>query len=572
MKNVILHIIICFSVGLLCFCGCSDSSGNKKLAGIDSLCESEPRRALLALDSLDYAGLSEEDRHFYDLISIKGRDKAYARISSDSLILDIIDYYSDNKSDDLYLQSLYYAGRVYTRLGDYPTAIDYFKKLLEEMPESPENMELIGRLQSQIGRLLQELRRNDEAIPYIRKAIYNLKQTGDSVDVVYDNLQLVKVFGEEGDIANAKHHLAEAILYSDPLKEEGKAWIQSEKASLLVREGKEDSAMMIMKPLTRLVDSLYNAYAYRPTGKFFRDGTDKGYIYAKELSFSRDFNNQIVVTQHLHPLIPKDSVHSFVMAYESRVDENMNRYESEEEMMQMTKFNYDTHVKARRKAEAEKRELIFAACILLAIAAGVAVYFRIRSLKNELRLRTALNIIDRIGFVAELENNEESTEVSSSRIEYIRKLKALPMTQSDKPSLKEELLDRLMALSGENSPKTDVEEGILQSPVMEILHKMLEEGKGISKANEDIWQDIEKAVEDVSPDFRAKLEILASGKVTKSEYQVALLAKFDIAPKKISILLFRSKSAITDRRSSLAKKIFGPKADTYALDRLLIRL
>lgn len=202
----------------------------------------------------------------------------------------------------------------------------------------------------------------------------------------------------------------------------------------------------------------------------------------------------------------------------------------------------------------------------------MALYFRIRSLKNELRLRTALNIIDRIGFVSEFENAVDSVEVSSSRIEYIRSLKALPLAHSDKPSLKEELLDRLMALSSENKLKAEVEEGILNSPVMETLQKMLEEGKGISQTNYEIWQDIEKAVESVSPDFRAKLEVLASGKITKSEFQVALLAKFGITPKKVATLLYRSKSAITDRRSSLAKKIFGPKADTSALDSLLLRL
>ena len=561
---------------MLFFC-CGCDRYHKQLERIDTLCDSSPRQAVFALDSIDYGNLSEKERHYFDFLYVKSRDKAYARHSSDSLILDAINYYSKTDDKKRYAQSLFYAGRVYSHLGDLPSAIEYYRKAADELShltDDEECMKLRTEALSLTGRLHAELKRNQEAIPYIKKAIYDLKYQNDSIEIVYDNLQLVKIFTEESDFDKAKFHLSEAIKYTDHIPEEGKAWIRSEKASILVREGKEDSAMIIMKPLTRLVDSLYNNYAYRPTGKFFKDGSDAGYIYAKELSFSRDFNNQLVVTQHLHPLIPKDSAQAFVMAYESRVNEYMNRYESEEEMMQKTKFNYDTHLKARRKAEAEKRQLIFAACILLLIAAGVAVYFRIRSLKNELRLRTALNIIDRIGFVAELENNntEESTEVPSSRIDYIRSLKALPMAHSDKPSLKEQLLDRLMALSGDNLPKADVEEEILKSPVMETLQKMLEEGKGISQANEDIWQDIEKAVESVSPDFRAKLEVLASGKVTKSEYQVALLAKFGITPKKIASLLFRSKSAITDRRSSLAKKIIGPKADTSALDRLIARL
>ncbi|MDE6479401.1 MAG: hypothetical protein K2L45_03950 [Muribaculaceae bacterium] len=558
---------------LLFSCGCDRH--HKQLERIDTLCESSPRQAVFALDSIDYGNLSEKERHYYDLLYVKSRDKAYARHSSDSLILDAISYYSKTDDKKRYAQSLFYAGRVYSHLGDLPSAIEYYSKAADELShltDDEECLKLRTEALSITGRLHAELKRNQEAIPYIKKAIYDLKYQNDSTGIVYDNLQLVKIFTEESDFEQAKHHLSEAIRYSDHIPEEGKAWIRSEKASILIHEGKEDSAMIVMKPLARLVDSLYNNYAYRPTGKFFKDGSDAGYIYAKELSFSRDFNNQLVVTELRHPLIPKDSVHSFVMAYESRVDENMNRYESEEEMMQKTKFNYDTHLKARRKAEAEKRQLIFAACILLLIACGIAVYFKIRSLKNELRLRTALNIIDRIGFVAELENAVESVEVPLSRIEYLRSLKALPMDHSDKPSLKEELLDRLMAFSSEEMPKAEVEEEILKSTVMETLQKMLEEGKGIAQTNEDIWQDIEKTVEAVSPDFRAKLEVLASGKVTKSEYQVALLAKFGITPKKIASLLFRSKSAITDRRSSLAKKIFGPKADTSALDRLIARL
>lgn len=559
---------------MLLICCCCERHQNQ-LERIDTLCDVNPRQAVFALDSIDYGGLSEKERHYYDLLYIKTRDKAYARHSSDSLILDAVKYYSKHNDNDRYAQSLFYAGRVYTHLGDLPSAIEYYRKAADALSDNPhdkEGQKLRTEALSMTGRLLAELKRHQEAIPYIRKSIYDLKLLKDSTGIVYDNLQLVKVFVDQDDSKKAKYHLSEAIRYSGHLQEEGKAWIQAERASIMMHEGKEDSAFMIMKPLTRLVDSLYNAYAYHPTGKFFRDGTDAGYIYAKELSFSRDFNNRVVVTQHMHPLIPKDSARSFVMAYESRVDDYMNRYESPEEMLQKTRFNYDTHLKARKKAEAEKNRILWIGGIILLVASFMAVYFRIRSLKNELRLRTALNIIDRIGFVAELENAVDSVEVSSSRIEYIRSLKALPLPHSDKPSLKEELLDRLMALSNENKLKAEVEEGILKSPVMETLQKMLEEGKGISQTNYEIWQDIEKAVESVSPDFRAKLEVLASGKVTKSEYQVALLAKFGITPKKVASLLYRSKSAITDRRSSLAKKIFGPKADTSALDSLILRL
>lgn len=48
--------------------------------------------------------------------------------TSDSLILDVIDYYSSNDDRNLYPEVLYYGGRVYSDLGDYPTSLSYFRK------------------------------------------------------------------------------------------------------------------------------------------------------------------------------------------------------------------------------------------------------------------------------------------------------------------------------------------------------------------------------------------------------------------------------------------------------------
>ena len=548
----------------------------EELQRIDALCDVEPRQAVFALDSIDYGALSEKERHYFDLLYVKSRDKAYARHASDSLILDAINYYSKHRECSLYPQALFYGGRVCSHLGDIPTAIEYYRNAAEALSGVSDNVEMIrlrAEAQSMAGRLLAELQRRKAGIPLIRRSIYDLRQLNDSAGIAYDNLSLVKIFADESDFDMARHHLLEAVRYSDHIREEGKAWIQAEKASLLMREGKDDSAMMIMRPLTRLVDSLYQTYAYRPTGKFFKDGSDAEYLYAKELSFSRDFNGRVVVTQMMHPLIPKDSAHSFVMEYESRHDADFARYESPEEMMQKTRYNYDRHLKARMKAEAEKRRLIWGGAIILLIAAGAAVYYWIRSLKNELRLLMALNLIERMEFALGIDMVENHEISSPARIEYARRIKALPAAAvKDARGLKDELLARLQAVSGDGVPEPTVDEELEQSEEMKTLQGMLAEGKGIAKNDEEIWTDIEKAVEAVSPGFRSKLDVLSSGKMTKSEYQVALLARFGITPKNISLLLFRSKSAITDRRSSLARKIFGKKADTHSLDRLILRL
>lgn len=62
-----------------------------------------------------------EFRMYYDLLTVKVRDKAYIRHTSDSLIRNVLRYY-EHQDDKKHLpETYYYAGRVYSdrmRLGN----------------------------------------------------------------------------------------------------------------------------------------------------------------------------------------------------------------------------------------------------------------------------------------------------------------------------------------------------------------------------------------------------------------------------------------------------------------------
>lgn len=91
--------------------------------------------------------------------------------SSDSLILSVVDYESRHRRNGRYPEALYYAGRVYYDLDDYPNALDFFQQAMEILPEDTDNQELRLRTLSQTGRLLATLRLYDKAIPYIKEVI-----------------------------------------------------------------------------------------------------------------------------------------------------------------------------------------------------------------------------------------------------------------------------------------------------------------------------------------------------------------------------------------------------------------
>ena len=72
--------------------------------------------------------LSDADRNFHALLRVKADDKLFRKHRSDSLILPVVEYEGKHRSRGLYPEALYYAGRVYSDLGDYPTATDYFQQ------------------------------------------------------------------------------------------------------------------------------------------------------------------------------------------------------------------------------------------------------------------------------------------------------------------------------------------------------------------------------------------------------------------------------------------------------------
>ncbi|MDE6633579.1 MAG: hypothetical protein K2K23_11320, partial [Muribaculaceae bacterium] len=115
---------------MLVFSGCKGKPEDQRLLEIAEKVSDSPKEMLERLDSIDVSSMKESDRYFHALLSIKAKDKAYIQHTSDSVILKVIDYYSGHKGSGLYPEALYYGGRVYSDIGDAPTALRYFQDAL----------------------------------------------------------------------------------------------------------------------------------------------------------------------------------------------------------------------------------------------------------------------------------------------------------------------------------------------------------------------------------------------------------------------------------------------------------
>lgn len=156
------HLIF-IAIALLLTCCTWKPRG--RLAEAERLSDSVPEQALDTLAAIDRATLGEADRYFYDLLCVKATDRSFLDHTDDTLIVGVLNYAYTHQSHGYYPEALYYAGRVYSDLGDYPSALRYYQDALALLPA--EKQKLRGNILSQTGRLLTTLRLYDEAVPYL---------------------------------------------------------------------------------------------------------------------------------------------------------------------------------------------------------------------------------------------------------------------------------------------------------------------------------------------------------------------------------------------------------------------
>lgn len=533
------------------------------------------------LDSIDKSKLSESDRHRYDLLSIKSRDKAYVRHTSDSLVMEVIDYYSKHQNSGIYPEALYYGGRVYSDIGDLPTALYYFQIAIDNTPKDEKYLKFKSVLLSQVGRLLEELRLYNQAIPYIQEAINISRQLNDSVGIFYDELQLISHYINIDSIGSARNCINEALRFSNPLPNEDKALLEIKKALLLLHEGKTASALSAIRPHIYSTRKLSKNYALRAAADTYKEAGiyDTAYMYAKELSMSKVFNNRILgfnilFSPELLTYIPQDSIVFLVREYGSYMNEYRNRYDSQEALIQNAKYNYTLHDRRRERAEQERTTLVAITIILGLLLIVVIIYFKYQNLKAKMGLSIAIQLVREIELYAQGKTNKHCIALpeSSPNKTEVTSLKPLLGIPSRKQDLKKELFEKLKNVVNTDQQMPVSDEFLQSTDIVRRLNRMVNKGEGIRDADKKTWIEIEQRVHDSSPEFRSRLYILTMDKLTDKEYQVALLIRCRIAPKDIATLLFKSKSTITDRRTSLTKKIFGSSADNTALDKLILLL
>lgn len=559
--------IVLFITCLCLLFSCSESKQDKRLTNIKEILSESPREAMSYLDSINYNDLSDADRHYYDFLLIKARDKSYVMHTSDSLILDLVSFY---EGSNLFPEILYYAGRTYSDLGDYPRALEFFQSGLIQISENTsESIHLKGNILSQTARLLNNLRLYNQAIPYLKEAIEIDSIEADTFNLAYDNQLLGAVYLHLNNLSDAEDRFIKASMYAQHLSSRDIAHMQMYRAATKLRQQDIDSALSLIKGIPQKVRPIQQnvAYAYASDIYLSAGLTDSAYYYADKLIHSSSFNNRKngyrnLFSKDLYNLIPKDSIQIYINDYYTTLESYYDSHEAQQALIQNAFYNYQIH--QRERIRAEKRNSQFA--YIIGILFIFVLVFIIVILFQRYKKRTLLFSLQ--SAVIELEDLRKSlserTLLASENIESQNNRQSL----SELEVLKRRLQEQINHLMSESARRTPINPIILNSEVYRTINNCILNNKTIPE-NSSIWTDLEQTIISCSPLFKERLQLLVGQDFKPHDYQVVLLIRCGITPTQMTILLGRTKGTISYRRKHVCEMVLGEKIGSQFIDDII---
>lgn len=563
MKTNLIIIII-----FLAAAGCVGGSSRlrERLDEIDKLADKEPKAAMAALDSIGNTGMSESDKHYFDLLTIKAKDKAYITHTSDSLILTTIDYYETNHDDRLTPMALYYGGRVYSDLGDYPTALHYFQQAIDLLEQTSTYIHLQSAIFTQTAWILDRMRLYDQAIMYLEKNVKVDETLRDTIGMVMDLQLLGGIYTWTNRHDDAKRCINMSLRYSKDLPTHYDAKAKLYLAINEYKLGNINTSLKLIrdvlpkvKPMTRHLALASASEIYLAAGI-----KDTSYMYAHELIHNPEFLNRktgykILLSPELRSMIHPDSIDRYFTEYRNTLEEFFDENQKELVNTQMSKYNYELHERQKFKAESDRNRVYMWLAIAGLIIVGFAMlslYLRLRNQNTIIKLRGALSNIALLRqqlIMAQCGYQDESSDLS------------VISNTEDVKQLREQLRNELMRIYNDGKNRMGVSPVILESDAYKEIQKLIEKEKPLGDDSK-IWERLEKVIKENSPKFETNLRLLTGGKLTKLEYKTAMLIKVGVTPTQMLTLLAKSKGTISSRRESICLKVFDQKMGNKVID------
>ncbi len=538
MSRSKVHIIALTFVLLAFVFACRRPVYSPQLVEADSLCEvNETERALKTLHLLakDTAQMNDDELFYYHLLTIKASDKSYIPSTSDSLIRRILAHYENGGDERLLPEVYYYAGRVYSDLGDAPQALDYFQKALDLVENDTTNLKLKSVIYSQMGYTAYLCNLYDKALDMHRGCYECGVLSKDTVGMIYGLMDMAVCYESIEKIDSATQLYNKALQLAKitgDVKLENR--LHTQISTKLLSEGKKEQALYHIKKSLESVDPnnisvvyssaavIYDSLGIIDSSLYYNKQLLKyGEIYARKSAY-RWFTSYFMKQKEFDKLLKYNKL------YESAIDtiENITATEAVARMNAL--YNYQIREKQnillKEKIEKKQRTIILLSIILFVII--ISIIYIIMYVRQK-----------RILYKYKLEKYEE----------LLKQYESLPQQE-----------------------RNNKQSELAKTPILSRINFILNAPIRTEKLTEDEWNTLSETINNRYQDFDKKLQDLC--KMSRLEYRVCLLLKAGFSQVDIAYLVIKSESAISSIRRRLNEKAFGKVKNAKDWDRFIASL
>ena len=553
----------------MCICACTNKPYPQSLRVADSLIHNNPDNAVILLEELKRSMAFEPQatQMYYQLLTIKAKDKAYITHTSDSLIKTVVKYYEERKDRERLPETYYYAGRVYRDLGDAPQALEYLQKAIESTKDCTD-YRLISRIYSQTGTLYLYQDTYDQALEVFRKAYQYCLSDKDSIGMVYSLRDIGRTFTTLNCADSALYYYKGALNYAEQIHNNHLVGVvQAELSGLYIQLEMYPEAFTAIQCSNKYIKghNIAPFYAILADYYYYTNQLDSATFYYTQTASFDDLYQKQGSYKGLGNIARKKGQYKEAMEYFDKylicTDSIKDITNTETIRKMQSLYNYQLKEKenSRLQHQAANYKLwnILLVFSLLSLVFLFIAYHQFRKKKEQQRLVKQ----ERIKQIQKDRYAQSNTYLEKNK-EQIKVLElSLHKAEIEKDQLRQDLLKAQKYLIEKTNEQITATQRVQKQSELALKHSDIYkkfhfavQGSDEKIGNDD-WKELMCAVDEAYNQFTTRLLELYPMKTI--EIQVCVLIKIGLSPAQIAFITIRSRQAISSIRKRLYSKVMG---------------
>ena len=553
----------------MCICACTNKPYPQSLRVADSLIHNNPDSAVILLEELKRSMAFEPQatQMYYQLLTIKAKDKAYITHTSDSLIKTVVKYYEERKDRERLPETYYYAGRVYRDLGDAPQALEYLQKAIESTKDCTD-YRLISRIYSQTGTLYLYQDTYDQALEVFRKAYQYCLSDKDSIGMVYSLRDIGRTFTTLNCADSALYYYKGALKYAEQIHNNHLVGVvQAELSGLYIQLEMYPEAFTAIQCSNKYIKghNIAPFYAILADYYYYTNQLDSATFYYTQTASFDDLYQKQGSYKGLGNIARKKGQYKEAMEYFDKyliyTDSIKDITNTETIRKMQSLYNYQLkekeNSKLQRQAANYKLWNILLVFSLLSLVFLFIAYHQFRKKKEQQQLVKQ----ERIKQIQKERYAQSNTYLEKNK-EQIKEVElSLHKAEIEKDQLRQDLLKAQKSLIEKNNEQITATQRVQKQSELALKHSDIYkkfhfavQGSDEKIGNDD-WKELMCAVDEAYNQFTTRLLELYPMKTI--EIQVCVLIKIGLSPAQIAFITIRSRQAISSIRKRLYSKVMG---------------